>query len=114
NRTTRASGALAVLVVLGTLSISYATVACELENLGDCLRMSDCDTGGVCVEGLCHYPDSGNTPKATTSDAAVDAPLAPHADAATGVAYDAAKYDASTSDAGVDAGDAATSDASGS
>src|SRR6185369_3848463 len=46
------------LLLLGALAVLWvSSSACQFGD-GDCLRMSDCDTGYSCVEGTCR----SNTP----------------------------------------------------
>jgi len=90
----------------------WLSAGCELGD-GDCLRMSDCDLGYVCVEGTCRSnapadapnaaPDSG----ARSTTRAEAGPDAVPADASSPDGGDAESPDTTDRDAS-DAGDAST------
>ena len=84
----------AMFLLGASAAVWLSSAACQLGD-GDCLRMSDCDTGYACVEGTCISDRPSDAP-----DASLDAGST-RADAS---ASDASR-DGSTGDAG-DAADA--------
>jgi hypothetical protein len=99
-------------VLLGPLAALWiVSSACQLGD-GGCLRMSDCDKGYACVDGVCESDlaadakgavsdDAGDdtgaptvavpTPSTSSTDASVDAPTSDATDAGTdGPSTDAA------------------------
>lgn len=88
-------------VLFGALSIVWlSSAACQIGD-GDCLRMSDCDTGYTCVEGTCTSDTPADAPNATA--AAADAgSRSGRADAGVADASRDASSDAGPSDASAD------------
>lgn len=87
------------LLLGGAGMMIWLSAGCELGD-GDCLRMSDCDPGYVCVEGTCRSNTPADAPN-VTADSGARSPTRPETDAS------AAPADAST-----DGGDAQSSDPS--
>ncbi|MBX3209346.1 MAG: hypothetical protein KF764_30215 [Labilithrix sp.] len=86
-------------VLFGAVAAVWlSSAACQIGD-GDCLRMSDCDTGYTCVEGTCISDTPADAPN-TAADAG--ATQKGRADASTRDAARDATNDASPSDASAD------------
>ncbi len=106
-RGSRLAAAVKTGILFGAIAIAWvSSAACQLGD-GDCLRMSDCDTGYTCVEGTC-LSDTPSDAPSSAADAG-DAGARPGraeagvADAARDASGDGAPSDASADGPSTDA-----------
>jgi hypothetical protein len=106
----RRSAAMKLVLLFGAATALWlSSAACQLGE-GECLRMSECDTGYSCVEGTCRSNIAADAPN-TAPDASTDARATSRADAAATDASRDGSTDGSASDSGTDG---SMTDASGS
>ncbi|MBN9163103.1 MAG: hypothetical protein BGO98_26385 [Myxococcales bacterium 68-20] len=90
------------MMLIGAITAVWlSSAACQLGD-GDCLRMSDCDTGYACVEGTCISDRPSDAPDAS-SDAGSTRADASASDASRDSSTGDAATDARTDDASADA-----------
>ena len=97
-----------LLLFAGMAALWISSAACQFGD-GDCLRMSDCDTGYTCVEGTCRSDTPADAPN-TPADAGTDARSTTRANASTS---DASRDGSSDGSARDGSADGSSTDASG-